>query len=175
MTHSRRLIFLFLLLVCLIAKSDPWDRDSVAAMLSGRELDPIEGVWQFPADGAKVLISRQSASTFALILLDSPRLDAIPGTTIGIATITAASGKYDVKLDHKALGDPHIKGAQAILTVDEKGLLKIAPYKTGKKLNLRRWVPYLMRVVENNDTRPTNLDGARKTYPLTPEIYKPCL
>lgn len=153
----------------------PWDADSLASIFDGRQLAPIEGVWQVHDDGAMLLITKESASTFSIILLDSPLLDAPTGVTIGRAVATADADRYDATLERGALADRKLRPTRLVLSVTADGMLRFVPYSTGVKINLKRWVPYLLRIVENNDKRPNGLMGARRIFPLTPDTYQPCL
>ncbi|MDE7376742.1 MAG: hypothetical protein K2N16_07820 [Muribaculaceae bacterium] len=153
----------------------PWDADSLATIFAGRQLEPVEGVWQIHDDGAMLLIAKESASTFSIILLDSPLLDAPTGVAIGRAVATADADRYDATLERGAITDSKLRSTRLVLSVTTDGMLRFAPYSTGVKLNLRRWVPYLFRIVESNNTRPAGLMGARRIFPIAPDSYKPCL
>ena len=153
----------------------PWDADSLASIFADRQLEPIEGVWQIHDDGAMLLIAKESQSTFTIILLDSPLLDAPTGVAIGRAVATADADRYDATLERGAIADSKLRPTRLVLSVTSDGMLRFAPYSTGVKLNLKRWVPYLLRIVEKNNSRPEGLIGARRIFPLLPDSYKPCL
>lgn len=172
---KRWLISIILCASALLGCGRPWDADSLASIFEGRQLEPIEGVWQIHDDGATLLICKESASTFTVILLDSPLLDAPTGVTIGRAVATADADRYDASLERGAIADRKLRSTRMVMSVTSDGMLKFLPYSTGMKLNLKRWVPYLFRIVENNDTRPGGLIGARRIFPLLPDSYKPCL
>lgn len=170
-------LFLLLLpaLLPAIAIAAPWDIDSIASIFAGRMPDPIEGVWQFPADGASIFIEKKTATTYDIKILDSPMLDVRPGICIGTAVATPSSSTFDAHLDAKKIGNKRLKKADAILTLVD-GHLCIRPYSTGKKIALWRWIPYFFRVsVYNDNTRPSNLDGAEKVYPIDESMLHPCL
>lgn len=170
--------WLFSIILCASALTGwgrPWDADSLVSIFAERQLDPIEGVWQVHDDGAMLLISKESASTYAIVLLDSPLLDAPTGVAIGRAVATADADRYDATLERGAIADNKLRSTRLVLSVTADGMLRFAPYSTGVKLNLKRWVPYLFRIVESNNTRPAGLMGARRIYPFTSDSYKPCL
>lgn len=158
-----------------MALGAPWDMDSIASIFAGRQPDPIEGLWQFPADGASILIEKKTATTYDLIIIDSPEPDVRPGTVIGRAVTTPAVGTYDAHLDAKPLRNSRLKKANAALTLAD-GHLCFRPYSTGKRIAFWRWVPYFFRIsILDNDSRPGNLDGADKIYPIDDSSLHPCL
>ncbi len=147
------------------AQASPWDADSIRTALDGRVLDPIEGVWQFPDDGATLLILRASATTFDIIMLDSPRLDVPPGINIGSAAVTPTLRTYDAKLDNKALGDNKLKKSTTSITVTDDGVLRFKPYSQGWSMSIKRWIPYFLRITFREDSKPDGLTGATRIYP----------
>ncbi len=167
----RLLLSLFLLLP-LLCRGGNWDAESIRQALDRENLDPIEGVWQFPDDGAVMLITRASATTFDIVLLDSPRLDVPPGVTIGTATLTPTEGIYDAKLDNKPLGSNSLKKSTTTIAVTSDGVLRIKPYSEGWTVSLRRWIPYFLRVSIKENLKPEGLTGARRIYPAA---FKPVL
>ncbi len=145
--------------------ASPWDIDSITAIFGGRQPDPIEGLWQFPADGAVLLIEKRSASTYDITILDSPSLDVRPGTVIGTAVTTPTAGVYDANFDPKPIKNKRLKKANAALKLSD-GYLSFKPYTTGKRVALWRWIPYFFRItVFDDNSRPSGLDGARRIYP----------
>lgn len=152
-----------------------WDADSLASIFAGRQLAPIEGVWQIHDDGAMLLIARETSSTFTIVLLDSPLLDAPTGVPIGKAVASATADKYDAILERGTISDNKLQNTRLVLTVTADGMLRLDPYTTGKKINLKRWIPYLFRIVEDNNTRPHGLMGASRIFPLFSPSRMPCL
>lgn len=171
----RWLLSIIMCASALIGWGRPWDADSLASIFAGRPLAPIEGVWQIHDDGAMLLIARETNSTFAIVLLDSPLLDAPTGVPIGKAVATANAERYDATLERGTISDNKLQNTRLVMTVTADGMLRLDPYHTGKKINLKRWVPYLFRIVENNNTRPSGLMGASRIFPLFPPSQKPCL
>lgn len=171
----RWLLSIVLCATALAGHAKAWDADSLASIFAGRRLTPIEGVWQIHDDGAMLLIARESASTFAITLLDSPLLDAPTGVEIGRAVSTADANRYNASLERGAIADNKLKPVRLVLTITSDGMLRLDPYSTGLKLNLKRWVPYLLRIVEKNDNRPHGLLGATRIFPLVPASYTPSL
>jgi len=164
-----------LLLLPAMALAAPWDSDSIASIFAGRQPDPIEGLWQFPADGAALLIEKKTATTYEIKILESPRLDVRPGTVLGTAVTTPTDGTFDAHLDSKPINNKRLKKADVAITLID-GHLCFKPYSTGKRVAFWRWIPYFFRVsVFNENTRPANLDGADKIYPVDDTNLHPCL
>ena len=161
------------LALALSANAKPWDRDSIAQILSGRVLEPIEGLWQWPDDGTLALISRSSESTFDLIIIDSPRLDIMPGTVMGKAVATPQVNIYDARI-YSGSGEKATKCT--ITTTDGGRHLAFEGYREGKRVSLWRWLPYMFRItVRDNAGRPKGLEGPVKVYPTDYKTHKPCL
>lgn len=164
-----RLLLSLLILLPLIAIAQ-WNSESARAALDGRQLDAVEGVWQFPDDGATLLIVQATATTYDIIMLDSPRLDLAPGVKIGSATVAPGEGTYDAHLDNKQVGSG-VKKSKAVLTVKD-GILKFKPYSEGWSVSLRRWLPYFRKITVKENHKPDGLTGAQRIYPPT---FKPIL
>lgn len=177
MTDKTLLIWCLLLLACCLlpwlSARAQWSMASAREALSGRPLDPVEGVWQFPADGATLLITRASATTFRIVLLDSPDLSAKPGTEIGTAVVTATAGHYDASLSSRQLGNKRLKQNTMELIATDDGALQFKPYREKSSVSLKRWLYYFFRVNVVNGSSPSNT-GALRLYPM-PAGYKPCL
>ena len=62
------------------------------------------------------------------------------------------------------------KNRNFIFTFDPSSCtLTIRPYKKGTRVNILRWIPYLFRLsVDRTDSRPSNIDGARRLCPDSP-------
>lgn len=163
----RGVLGMLLGLIPLLSFAAEWDEAYVEALFADRILDPIEGVWQFPADGASVVIVKHSSSTFDIFLLDSPRLDVMPGTLIGSAVTSPKRNYYDGELRPRQLGDKTKLGKQSVtFTVNDGGTLSIRPYSDGYKLSFRRWFNYFFKIsISRDNSRPKDLDGARRVYP----------
>ena len=139
----------------------------------GADLAPVEGVWLMSGDGALLAIERRAGSldVYDVVLLDSPDFTVMPGTQLGLLRQTARAGVYDVSLrtapglrsDYK---DKLGRGHDYVLELGEDGRFTLSGYHRGKRISLRRWLPYLFRVsVVENSTRPEGLDGAVRVFP----------
>lgn len=169
------ILFLLFPLLCFSAE---WDEGYVEALFADRLLDPIEGVWQFPADGASIVIVKNTSTTFDIFLLDSPRLDVKPGTLVGSAVVSPKKNYYDGELKPRNLGNKLKLGSQSVtFTVNDGGTLSIRPYSDGYKVSFRRWLGYFLKIsITRDNSRPKDLDGARRIYPYRlSDNYPICL
>lgn len=168
-------MLLCLLMPSVCAFAQQWDQPYVESLFKDRALSPIEGVWQFPADGATIAIVASSASTFDIFLLDSPRLDVRPGTPVGEAVATPSDNCFDGVLESKKFGkDGKLNSPSVTFTVNSNGALVIKPYKTGYSVSFKRWFYRMfgLSLVENN-RRPAGLDGARRLFPYMVSDHYP--
>lgn len=155
-----------------------WNQEYVCSLFDGRKLEPIEGVWQFPDDGATIVIVKHKSTTFDIFLLDSPKLSIRPGTLIGSAVVSPKNNYYDGSLNSASLGQKARIGSQNVtFTVGSNGTLAVRPYSTGVKVSFRRWMSYFLKFsIMDNNKRPHDLDGARRIYPhKLSDSYPVCL
>lgn len=174
----RYIVCIIVVLVPLLCFSAEWDEDYVKSLFADRLLDPIEGVWQFPADGASLVIVKNSSTTFDIFLLDSPRFDVKPGTLVGSAVISPKKNYYDGELKPRNLGKKLKLGNQLVtFLVGDNGSLAIRPYSDGYKVSFRRWLNYFFKIsISRENGRPKDLDGARRIFPYRlSDNYPVCL
>ncbi len=149
-----------------------------ATAFSARALDPIEGIWQWPDDGAVMKIEALSETAFSIVLLDSPDLTIKPGTEIGRAVATPRKGSYDAAINTREALRPgaKLKSEQCVISVTDHGSLVFKPYRAGLRVNLLRLFPYFHRVRPYyEDSRPDDIDGPRRIYPDGPTAIPPVL
>lgn len=177
MPVALRIIAATLALLCSLPAlgASVWDNVAAAYFPEDYQYDDLEGVWQFPDDGATLLIKRNSATAFAIILLDSPKFLVTEPTTIGKAIIAPEPHTYDAHLSRSAIGDRRLKDNDIKLSITATGMLSLTPYHQKMKLHLRRWLPYFFRVGVERGDMPDGLIGARRIFPLTTLNYKPAL
>lgn len=144
--------------------------DSIADLFANRTPDPVEGVWQWPDDGAVMLICRRTSTSFTISLLDSPRPDIRPGTVIGTLISAPKAGDYDCHFSPESLGRGKARSKDCHVSVTDDNRLVFRPYRRHDSLSPLRLVPYIFRVGLLRSTRPDNLDGARRVYPTTTAI-----
>lgn len=131
------------------------------------------GIWQFGGDGAIFEIRPQAGrhGVYDLWLLESPDLSAPSGIIFGHMESTGRDNYYDVTL-YEALkaGKRSAKLSKTKSFIfnfnPREGSVVITEYRTGPRLSLRRWIPYLFRVaVDRTESRPSGIDGARRISP----------
>lgn len=157
------------------AADDVWDQEYVKRMYGGRRLAPIEGIWRFPGNGATIAITASSSTTYDIILIDSPKLNALPGTVIGTAISTAKKDTYDGTLKSREFGKKGQIGSESVIfTVAPNGRILIKPYSTKHSVSFRRWFYRIfgLNIVSTN-TRPKDIDGAIRIYPYTDSDHYP--
>lgn len=144
-------------------------------LFAGRVLDPVEGIWQFPGDGAVLRVCRKSATSFEIALLDSPSLDIEPGIVIGEAVASPKAGHYDAHLQSGKLGEKRIKRSTVEMVITDAGGLQFKPYREGMGISVKRWFYRIFKVSLVDGSAPADLTGAVKIYPVDMSAYKPCL
>lgn len=145
------------------------------------DLAPIEGVWLMSADGALIAIAAMpgDASSYSVTLIDSPDFTIEPGTPLGQLSPMAKTGVYDLSLAavpglKRDFKDKLGRRMSYVLEMVENGRFTLSAYHRGKRISLRRWLPYLFRVsVVENATRPEGLDGAVRIYPPSEATLEP--
>ncbi len=141
--------------------------ESVLAEFEGRRLTPIEGVWVW-SSGATVAIVADERGNITMTLLDSPDPIVEVPQVMGAGSFAGKQNSYNVRLSSSidnATGRFKSKKQQCILTIAD-GMLLIAPYSTGYRVNLWRLVPYLFRFSVTKDKAPDGAEGAVRVYPI---------
>lgn len=136
---------------------------------------PLCGIWRIGVDGAVFEIRTAGIDgIYSLYLLSSPDFTIPSGTLFGTMKYTGTGRNYDVTL----LAHPAGKN-NATLTgkrhnfifefADSGDSFVMHAYRKGRRVNISRLLPYLMRVsVTSYDTRPNNIDGGRRIGPPAP-------
>ncbi len=153
-----------MLLAALGANAQMYATDSIRALFAGRELDPAEGVWQWPDDGAVMLITRRANDAFTISLLSSPRCDMEPGTVVG-TLLRGPNDRYDARLETKTPGRHALRGSTCLVQVMPGGRLSFTPYHNRDSYSLFRLAPYFFRIGFRSEDRPAQMDAAVKLYP----------
>lgn len=149
-----------------------------ATSATAHALDPIEGIWQWPDDGALMEIKSLSETAFTIVLLDSPDLSIKPGTEIGRAVTTPRKGSYDASISTRDALRPgaKLKSEHCVISVTDHGTLVFKPYRTGLRVNILRLFPYFRRIRPYyEDSRPDDIDGPRRISPEYPATIHPVL
>lgn len=140
----------------------------IALGLPAFAASPIEGDWQVYGGGAALRFapSRGAAGSFDIIWLDGPELSIEPGTVVGKALETATPGVYDcrVERDPRGKADKHRYANFVVrLDADTGDSFTFAPYEQRTKFSIQALLPYWWRrSFKKVDSRPSNLDGARR-------------
>lgn len=148
----------------------------ILATFSAFSASPIEGEWQVYGDGARLRFaaSRGTESVFDIIWIDGPDLTVLPGTVVGSASETPSVGVYDCKVATDPRGKADKKRyARFVIKIDADtgDSFTFAPYEQGVKFVFQALLPYWWRrPIKSVDTRPSNLDGARRVNAPKPFV-----
>ncbi len=143
-------------------------------ILSPAEQGSIEGVWQISGNGAIFDIKPEPgySGRYRLTMIDSPDYAIAPGSFLGTLAATATPGQYDASVSIDPEGKTGSKSTRNfIFEFDEShSRCTLRPYSAGKRISLRRLLPYLFRItIEDRDGRPEGTVGAvRIDTPQTP-------
>lgn len=132
-----------------------FNRDSVEMRLAASPLHRIEGIWQFPDNGAQVVIERfnpdkildSNISYYRIIVLRAPVRSLLPGTTMGYICPSADKDAFTAKLYTRFDGGQKLSHASRfVLTLTDDGHLSFE--RTGTKISLKPWrlLPYVWRL-----------------------------
>ena len=169
------LAFLFILLFpFLAAAADISDEGAARAYCDAAPLLRIEGIWEFPSDGTRVLIRRTGPDTKGcdIILLSSPDCRLLPGETIGALTPAAEAGRFRLSLCRRRsqgiLSDP----AHCAAKLSSSGnSLTINPRKLKLRLGTLWFLPRFWRALRLSVSDPEGqlTDGLVRLYPRIPD------
>lgn len=153
------------------------DTDSVKHRLIASGLHHVEGIWQYPDDGAVIVIERDNRATvgcplrYNMVVLKSPRRSIAPGTLMGKLAPTAKKDTYAASIYSTTLGTRQLTASRHYTaTLSEGSRLMLQP-KHGIRLRLNAWrmIPYLSNMisvrVQPQTSQPDNLDGCIKIFP----------
>ncbi|MDE6097765.1 MAG: hypothetical protein K2G24_02645 [Muribaculaceae bacterium] len=149
--------------------------DSLMSAIDNGYGNPIEGVWRMTASPESTLAITPSAGhegMFDIWLLDSPDFRIEPCVRIGQAAAGAENGEYDISLTERP-GDILARKRHFIAHTGENAMqIRLQAYRKGKRINIRRLLPYLFRIsVTDNSNRPDNHDGLIRIYPSGGGIF----
>lgn len=153
MSSRLLLTFIFLLTAAGAAAIEPGydDADSVAARIIASGPHPIEGIWQFPADGSLMAIERRrdpSGSTvYRLVVVRSADRTVRPGTLIGLATPAGNGSTFDARISTGSDREQGrlSRGRFTIRLEDEASRLAFSKARSEYYLDLTRLLPYMFR------------------------------
>lgn len=172
MRRPALLIMLLLSLTCAAGTLDPWtDMQAAHDWCDSSPLDRIEGVWEFPDDGVRVLIiGINGESSYELRVIEGADGKFDPGDVIGIAVPTTDPVRFAIKMRTK-LGGPlkALKGwkkCTAKLTTSDMAL-DVATESHSINWNFLGFLPHFWRVarLRHSDPQATLPHGMIKIYP----------
>lgn len=148
------------------------DTDSLIMRLAESPLHPIEGLWQFPADGGRVVIEREQSlpgKVYNIIALQTSNHGIAPGTLLGRMRATAKPDVFEAQLftalDIEAVTLSKPKPFTMTLE-EERALLTFDPIQKGWKIDVLKVLPYwLRRPLSHVDETPKNQQGLQRLYP----------
>lgn len=152
------------------------DQNEVRQRLSELPLHIIEGIWQFPSNGAVISIERYTpdgiladgAVRYRMIILKSPVRSIHPGTIMGYVAATSKQGVYAAHVYTSTDGGSHlIRPKDFTFTLTDDGHLSFRVHSASFYTNVWRMIPYLSRIsfrVRSAD-KPKDLDGCTRLYP----------
>lgn len=158
------------------------DADSVRQRLRASGMHAIEGIWQFPSDGAVVVIERDRSSAevgvamrYNMVLLRSSRRSVPAGTVMGIVAPTSKADVYAASVYTSTLGASRLTAPRRYtLRLDDGGRLSMSPDNKFKfSLNFWRYIPYLSNGLSlrgrTAGRTPDDLDGCVRVFPTPVE------
>lgn len=140
---------------------------TVTVLGANSEVSDITGIWETTASGAILDISRESGTRgrYIVRIIEAADFGTEPGTVAGVLSATAVPYTFDAEFDIAPSGSADgMKPRKQHFTVEFDNRLcscTFRAYHKGKRLNLRRMLPYLFRLPSiENSNRPAGLDGA---------------
>lgn len=151
---------------------DPWtDLQAAYDWCDSAPLERIEGVWEFPDDGVKVLILRhQGEADYELRVIEGADGKFEPGDIIGLATTTTDPTRFALKMLTKPVAPLKAvkawKKCAAKLTTSDMAL-DVAAESRGINWNILGFLPHFWRIarLRHTDPQASLPHGLVKIYP----------
>lgn len=150
------------------------------SIMTATTLTPIEGVWQFLPDNARIAIIRQPGiqtpsgpTIFNIYLYSTVSARLKPGTLIGTLYATPETDTFKADIAVNPLSKSASRQKQFLLKLKDPTHLTYTKINSGLSISLWRLIPYLFRVTVTNNKSRLDLDGCIKIKPLTPGITEP--
>lgn len=155
-----------------------YELEAKIAQADSLPLDPIEGVWEMPADRVKLVIERCTDEPwdYRAVLLDSDNRQLLPGTIMGYLQATARTDKFTLWL-YSEWADGLLAApvsCTATLSDDFCSITYIKPsIKWRVRVNFARWLPNFFRGISISAEPRTEapIEGFRRIAPL--QSYAP--
>lgn len=146
------------------------DKDEIKEWCDSGILAPIEGIWEYPEDGARVLIKADLShpGTYMLTIISTPDCRLQYGDMIGRLHPTVDAKQFRLEQwthkDNLSLGKA--ENCQAILSSDGETLRVKSP-KLNFRINLHTLLPRFWRIVRVSYKNPVEdlPAGLIKVYP----------
>lgn len=150
------------------------DEDSMRTRLGESDMQPLEGIWHYPAEQMTLAIEKCSPSdhqmAYRLIMIESRDTYLLPGTVIGYVEASAVGGKYRLWLYTQRDRTTLLRPMQCVATLSaDASTLTFDPpkWRVKVRVNLARFLPRLFRSVsitpeKEKETLP---EGFRKIFP----------
>lgn len=155
------------------------DEDSMRVKLSQMDLQPIEGIWYYPAEDLTVAIVRMPSDRFfspqhppyQIVLLSSPDINVLPGTEIGFIVAGALDEEFDLYMFTECDDEGNVskpKMCYAKMTKDASTITFVRPKKgVDVRINFARFLPSIFKGVSIVPKKKEKkvAEGFRKVYP----------
>lgn len=165
----------FFVAVSALAATPIADMGAALQYCDSKELDKIEGIWEFPEDQTSVLIKRtnRNANDYDLILINTPDCRLLPGETIGKLSASADRNRFKLSLymkrDYGMLASARVCTAEF---KDNYSALHVHPMKLNLSLGSltgigQLFLPKFWRLVRVSLDNPSSSlpRGLRRIYP----------
>lgn len=156
------------------------DEDSMRVKLSQMDLQPIEGIWYYPAEDMTVAIERYEEAgltvqgqmpPYHIVLLSSPDIDLLPGTEIGYVEGSAKPGEYTLHIfterDKNDMLHSPVK-CYALLNPQASAITFERPkWDVKVRVNFARFLPSLFKgvsIIPHKEEKKVE-EGFRKIFP----------
>jgi len=149
------------------------DEESMTARLSHSDLQPLEGIWQYPDEDMTVGIERyrgENGIQYRIVMLASRDIDLLPGTVIGYIAPSAVSNKYSLWIYSERHDTELRHPVECVATLNPQATsltFEKAQWKVKIHVNVMRFLPTLFRgisVVPEKQKESIPI-GFNKTFP----------
>jgi hypothetical protein len=173
------LLLIYAMLPCRADTVDDYaDIARVKERMAASPLHLIEGIWQFPEDGATIAIEREVSADpldnnewhYRMVVIKSPSRSLLPGTVMGRVRATAKRNSYAATIYTDTDGGSRmLKPKKFTLTLSDDSRLTFRRKGATVRLQLWRMLPYVSRlgVRVYHDRDADDDDGCVRIFPAT--------
>lgn len=165
-------VLLFVIILCAFGLSaqEVYDESSARRYCDRSPLMKIEGIWEFPSDGTRVLVRKASTlnKDCNIILLSSPDCRLMPGDTIGKISPSPDGMNYHLSLSRtRSRGFLQDMGHCAAKLSSSGASITIKPRKFKLSLGSLWFLPKIWRTLKVSLSDPAGElpQGMIKIYP----------